>query len=66
MYGFRGELHSGFCRGNLRGRGHLIDWGVDVWIILKWSLWKSVGAWSGLIGIYIGRGVKTIMNGGVV
>jgi hypothetical protein len=32
----RGEVHKGFWWGNLRGRDHLEDLGVDGRIMLKW------------------------------
>jgi hypothetical protein len=32
----RGEVYTGFFRGNLRARDHLEDAGVDERIILKW------------------------------
>jgi hypothetical protein len=32
----RGEMHTGFGRGDLRERDHLEDLGVDERIILKW------------------------------
>jgi len=32
----RGELHTGFCGGDLRVRDHFEDLGVDVRIILKY------------------------------
>jgi len=35
-----GELHIGFCWGDLGGRDHLGDFGVDGRIILKWILRK--------------------------
>jgi hypothetical protein len=39
----RGEVYTGFWWGNLKGRGHLVDPGVDGRIILKWILRK----WNG-------------------
>jgi len=39
----RGEVYTGFWWGNLKGRGHLVDTGVDGRIILKWILRK----WNG-------------------
>jgi len=50
-----GEVHIGFCCGNLRERHYLEDVGVDERMILKCVRRKSVGmAWSGLIGLRIG------------
>jgi len=34
----RGEVHTGFWRGNLKERDHLEDLSVDWNIILKWVL----------------------------
>jgi len=46
----RGEVHTGIWWGNLRGRDHLEDPGVDGRIILRWIFRKwNVGLWSGLI-----------------
>ena len=46
----REEVRTGFWWGDLRGRGHLEDLGIDRKIILKWILRKSVGvAWTGII-----------------
>jgi len=43
--------------GNLRGRDHLEDPGVDVRIILRWIFRKSgVGAWTESIWLRIGTG----------
>jgi hypothetical protein len=36
----RGDLHTGFWWGNLRGRYHLVDLGVDRRIILRWIFRK--------------------------
>jgi hypothetical protein len=35
MWG-REEVHTGFCWGNLRERGHMEDLGVNGKIILNW------------------------------
>jgi len=39
MYG-RGEVYTGFSRGNLRETDHLGDQGVDGRIILRWIFGK--------------------------
>jgi hypothetical protein len=39
----RGEVHTGFWLGNLRGRDHLVDPGVNGKVILKWIFKK----WDG-------------------
>jgi hypothetical protein len=41
-YGGRGEVYAGFWWGNLRGRNHLEDRGVDGRIILRWIIRKVV------------------------
>ena len=43
----RGELCTGFWRGNLRERDHWGDPGVDRRIILRWIFMK----WEGIVGI---------------
>jgi hypothetical protein len=43
-----GEVHTGFCRGDLRKRDHLKDIGIDGRIILKWIFKK----WNGGHGLY--------------
>ena len=46
-----------FWWGNLRGKDHLEDRGVDGRIILRWIFRKcGVGAWTGLIWLRIGTG----------
>jgi hypothetical protein len=52
----RGEVHKGFCWGDLRERDHLGDPGVDGKVILKWIVktWDEE-AWIGLIWLRIGR-----------
>jgi hypothetical protein len=46
-----------FGGGNLRERDHLQDPGIDERIILRWIFKKwDVGAWSGLIWLWIGTG----------
>ena len=57
MYGGRGDLYTGFWRGNLRERDHLEDSGIDDRIIFrrifrKWNL----EAWAGSIWLGIGTG----------
>jgi len=47
-YGVRGEVHTGFLWGNLRGLDDLGDPGVDGWIILRWVFRRwDVGVWTG-------------------
>ena len=50
----KGEVHTGFWWGNLRGRDHLGDPGIDGKIILNWIFgnWDG-GAWTGLIWLRI-------------
>jgi hypothetical protein len=51
----RGEMHTGFCWGDLRDRDHLEDLGVDGRIILKWIFKKWDGeALTGMIRIKVG------------
>ena len=53
----RREVHKGFCRGNLRGREHLGDPGIDGRIILRWIFRKwDVGACAGSTWLRIGIG----------
>ena len=51
----RGEVHTGFWRGNLRGKDHFEDIDVDGMIILK-RIFKKWGeeAETGLIKLMIG------------
>jgi hypothetical protein len=53
----RGEVHIGFCWGDLREGDHLEDPAVDGRIILKWIFknWDG-GTWTGLIWLRIGTG----------
>jgi len=52
-----GEVHTRFCKQNLRERGHLQDLGVDEMIIIKWTFKKwDREAWTGLIWLRIGTG----------
>jgi hypothetical protein len=37
-----GEMHTGFWRGDLRGKYHLEDLSIDSRIILKW-IFQAVG-----------------------
>jgi hypothetical protein len=50
-----GEVHTGFCWGDLIERDHFEDLGVDGRIILKWNLkqWDR-GEWTGLLWLRIG------------
>jgi len=50
----RGEVHTGFWWGNLRGKDHLEGLGVDGRIILKGIFKKWDEAWPGLICLRIG------------
>jgi hypothetical protein len=51
----RGEVYTGFWRGNLRERVHLEELGVDGWIILRWMFRKwDRWAWTGSIWFMIG------------
>ena len=53
----REEVYTGFCCGNLRGRGHLEDPGVDGRIILRWIFKKwDVGVCTGSSWLRIGTG----------
>ena len=53
--GGRGEVYRGFWWGNLKGRVHMEDSGVDGRIILRWIFRKwDVGALIGLIWLRIG------------
>jgi hypothetical protein len=53
----RGEVHTGFCSGDLSEGDHLENPGVDGRIILKWIFKKwDWGAWTGLIWLRIGTG----------
>ena len=54
-YGGEERCIQGFGWGNLRGRAHLEDQGVDGNIILKWIFKKYDGElWTGLIWLRIG------------
>jgi hypothetical protein len=47
VYGVRGEVHTGFCLGNLRERDRLGDPGIDGNIILRWTFRKwDVRVWT--------------------
>ena len=56
-----GEVHTGFWLGDLRGKAHLEDVGVDGRIIFKWlrKTWSRV-AWIGLIWLRIGMGSRLL------
>jgi len=57
MYGGIGEAYRGLCWGNLRGRDHLGDPGVDGRIILRWIFRKQdVRVWTGSSWLRIGTG----------
>jgi len=53
----RGEVHTGFWRGNLRERDHLEDPGVYGRIVLRWIFRNcDVGVWTGSIWLRTGKG----------
>jgi hypothetical protein len=53
----RGVVHTGFWWGNVRGRDHLDEPGIDGRIILRWIFRKwDVGALTGLILLRTGTG----------
>jgi hypothetical protein len=53
----RVEVYTGFCCGNLRGRDHLEDQGVDGRIILRWIFRKwDVEVRTGSSWLWIGTG----------
>jgi len=57
MYGGRGEVRTGFWRGDFRETDHLHDPGVDDMIILRRTFRKwYVGAWTGSTCLRIGAG----------
>ena len=45
----KGEVHTGFWRGNVKERDHLKDPGLVSRILLKLIFKKQDGAWTGLI-----------------
>jgi hypothetical protein len=53
MWG-RGEVHTGFWRGDLKAKDLLENSGVDGRIILMWNFEKGDGSWIGLIWLRIG------------
>jgi hypothetical protein len=56
-------VYTGFWRGNLRERDHLVDPGIDGRIILRWISRKwDVGIWTGLIWLRIGTGGGHLCN----
>jgi hypothetical protein len=56
MHGGRGAVYAGFWWGNLWGRDHLEDPGVDGRIIIRWIFrhW-DVGVWTVSIWLRIGQ-----------
>jgi len=53
----RVEVYSWFWWGNLRGRSHFEDPGIDGRLILRWIFRKwDVRAWIGLMWLRIGTG----------
>ena len=54
---WRGEAYTGFWWGNLRGRKHLEEPGIDGKIILIWIFKKwNVGVWTRSSWLRIGTG----------
>jgi hypothetical protein len=53
-------VHTGFRWGNLEGKRHLYDPGVDGRIILRWIFSKWGGAGTGLIWLRIGTGGRQL------
>jgi len=50
-------VYTGFWWGELKGKKHLEDLGVDGRMILRWIFRKwDVWAWTGLIWLRIGTG----------
>ena len=55
------EVHTEFWWGNLKGRDHLEDAGLDGWMILRWIFRKWDGeAWTGLIWLRTGTGGRLL------
>ena len=52
--GWRGEVRTGFWRGNLRESDHFEDPGVDN-IEMDLQMW-NVGAWTGSVWLRLGKG----------
>ena len=50
----RGEVYTGFYRGNLRERGHWGDLDIDGRIILRWIFGKWEGVETGWSWLRIG------------
>jgi len=53
MYWGQGEVHTEFWWGNLGKKDHLENPDIRGRIILKWTLRKWDGAWTGLIWLRI-------------
>jgi hypothetical protein len=53
------EVHTGFCRGDLREDDHLGDPGIDGRIILKWIFkkWDRGMDWIELVKVGTGGGL---------
>jgi hypothetical protein len=59
----RGEVYTGFWKGNLMERGHLEDPVIDGRIILSWIFWKwDVGVWTGSSLLGIGTKWRVLVN----
>jgi len=53
---YGGEMHTGFCWGNLRERVQLEDQGLDLRLILKWIFRKGMVGCTELIWLRTGTG----------
>ena len=59
----RGVACTGVWWGNLRGKNHLGDPGVDGRIILRWIFRKrDEGTWTGSSWLMIGTGRRALVN----